>query len=341
MSGISAGRSTQEIMQALRSPQFQIDGSFVGKDILSVEQFSKSDIQIVLDLAAKFEKQYENGEQEKYSSLLKGKRVAVCFYQPSTRTYMSTVAAAQDLGARVVAIPGMMEYSSVVKGETLPDTVMTIQSMRYDAIALRHPSDESALIAAETANVPIMNAGAGKLEHPTQALLDVYTVLKEIHKKPENMHITFVADLKNGRTVHSLACMMATMGTRRISCVSPDMLRMPKAVVKQLREQGVEVTEHEALQEVAGETDLVYMTRVQKEWFSDEASYSKACQGTRMTLEMMKLLKPEARVMHPLPRVDEIDLEVDADPRAVYFKQVANGLWVRMALWALILGAKV
>lgn len=300
MSQAAPARSTSQIVSALQSDQYKINGAFAGKDILSADQFSKSDVQKVVDLAAKFEAAYKSGDTAQFDSLLKGKRVAVCFYQPSTRTYMSTIAAAQDLGAKVVGVPGMMEYSSVVKGETLEDTIMTIESLQFDAIALRHPSDESALIAAETASVPVINAGSGKLEHPTQAMLDVYTVLKESPKKPQDMHITFVADLKNGRTVHSLASLMCTMGTRRMSCVSPEMLRMPSGLVKQLRAAGVEVTEHESMEEVADQTDVVYMTRVQKEWFTDDAAYQKAREGTRMTVEMMSKFKPETRVMHPL-----------------------------------------
>ena len=279
----------------------------------------------------------EAQEGKKYRYILEDKMIAVCFYQPSTRTYLSFMAAGQKLGAQTLGYPGMVEFSSVNKGESLEDTIKTIEALQCDAIVLRHPEDDSALIAANAVETPIISGGAGKLEHPTQALLDLFTVVQETGQSPSNLHIAFVGDLKNGRTVHSLAKLMAIMGNQQMSFVSPEVVKMPTNLISWLNGRGVETYQTTDLLETLSCVDVIYDTRVQKEWFTTEEDYLKAKLGQQITPQVMSLAKPNAVLMHPLPRVDEITSDVDSDPRAAYFRQVTNGLYTRMALLSLIL----
>jgi aspartate carbamoyltransferase len=326
--------SPTEIFTHLSRPRWQIAGDFRGKDLISVEQLDRESIRRVMVEADMLERL----THDQRVATLHGRSIAVMFYQPSTRTYTSFMRAGQGLGADVVGIHGMMQYSSAYKGETLADTVRTMEALQHDAIVLRHFDDDSALTAASNVDIPVINAGSGKLEHPTQALLDVRTIIKETKTdRPERLHIAFVGDLKYGRTVHSLAKLMATLGAGEMSFVSPEVLAMPRNLVGQLTERGVTLHESDSLSDVIGHVDVLYVTRVQQEWFDSEADYDAVRSSQRITPDVLEAAKPTAVLMHPLPRVDEITPEVDNDPRAAYFRQVGHGLWVRMALLKLIL----
>lgn len=306
--------------------------SFKGKDILSVDQFSKSDLSFLFQKAKSMQK-IINGK--KASRLLQGKVMTALFYEPSSRTFGSFVSAMQRLGGGVIPLQGMT-YSSVAKGETLEDTIRTFECYS-DVLVIRHPEVGSAKKAADAASVPIINAGDGVGEHPTQALLDLFTILSKF-KKINGLKIALVGDLLNGRTVHSLSKLLVKMGKVEFTFVSPKILKMPDEIKDKLNHQ-TKVKEVDRLDEIIGDVDVIYMTRVQKERFSDLMSYERLKTYYLLTIELMKKAKRKAIVMHPLPRVGEIDISVDSDPRAVYLtEQMRNGLYVRMALLAAVLG---
>ncbi len=266
--------------------------------------------------------------------LLKGKILANLFYEPSTRTSSSFLAAMERLGGSVIPI-NEVRYSSVSKGESLPDTVRTLECYA-DVIVLRHPETGSAAIAAQAARKPIINAGDGIGEHPTQALLDLYTVRQELGRI-DGLTVTMLGDLKYGRTVHSLAKLLSLYDVQ-IHYVSPDLLKMPADLVAQLGEHGLSQTESRDLDPVLAATDVLYVTRVQKERFADQADYESVRGAYVITPETLRSAKSRMALMHPLPRVGEIAPDVDHDPRAAYFRQMENGLYVRMALLAMVLG---
>jgi aspartate carbamoyltransferase len=241
----------------------------------------------------------------------------------------------QRLGGSVVAINDV-KNSSVAKGETLTDTIQTLQCYS-DLIAIRHPQIGAAKLASTVATIPILNAGDGAGEHPTQALLDVFTILSET-KKLDGLTITMVGDLKFGRTVHSLAVLISLFKVKFIY-VAPDFLQMPSEVVEEVKRRGCEQKFVKNLKDVLPETDILYVTRVQKERFSDLEEYKKAENLYRITPSLLSQAKPTIRVLHPLPRVAEIDPALDTDQRAAYFRQMRYGLYVRMALLSLILDA--
>jgi aspartate carbamoyltransferase len=266
--------------------------------------------------------------------LLKGKVLTNLFYEPSTRTSSSFVAAIERLGGSVVQINNVT-YSSVSKGETLQDTVRTMESYT-DAIVLRHPEKGSAALAAEAASKPVINAGDGPGEHPTQALLDAYTIKEE--KGPlDGLTVTMLGDLKYGRTVHSLARLL-TLYDVKLNYVSPDILRMPEYLIEDVEQAGIPQTQTADLDEVIADTDVLYVTRIQKERFEDPSQYDEVRDSYVITPETLTRAKDDMIVMHPLPRVGEIAVEVDSDPRAAYFRQMEYGMYVRMALLALVLG---
>lgn len=336
--------SVADILSSIRTKEYQIDGDFKGKDILSTEQFTRDDILQVMETAARIELSKEGGSYPECENLLKHKRVAVCFYQPSTRTYMSFMAAAQNMGAYVIGVPGMMQYSSAVKGESLQDTVRTIEAHGTDAIVMRHEADDFVIHAAEAADIPIINAGAGKFEHPTQAMLDLYTITQNSPIPLDAMSVTFVGDLKYGRTVHSLAKVLTVMGVPSMNFISPETTCLPTNLASYLEEKGVVVNQqvvHEPgeIGQLITHTDVIYDTRVQKEWFTSDQDYVDACRAIQITPEVMSNAPEHSILLHPLPRVDEITTDVDLDPRAKYFAQVASGVPVRMALLALVMGA--
>lgn len=302
-----------------------------GKDILSIKQFSRADLNYIFGVAHEM-----RGMVERVGTfdLLKGKILANLFYEPSTRTSSSFTASMERLGGSVIPI-SEVKYSSVSKGESLPDTVRTLECYA-DVIVLRHNEIGAAAIAAKYAKKPIINAGDGAGEHPTQALLDAFTILEELGTL-EGLTITMLGDLKYGRTVHSLSRLLAMFNTK-LNYVSPDILRMPSEIVAELNEKGISQTEYTSLEKALPETDVLYVTRVQKERFTDEAVYESVKGAFVIDPEVMKPAKQHMIVMHPLPRVGEISVDFDDDPRAAYFRQMEYGLYVRMALLAMVLG---
>ena len=307
--------------------------SLKGKDILHGNQFSKKDIDAIIKVASELEKELKKKDS---LNVLKGKILATLFYEPSTRTRLSFETAMQRLGGGVISM-GSVESSSVAKGETLADTVRTV-SQYADVIVIRHPRTGSAKEAADAVPIPVINAGDGTGQHPTQALLDIYTIKKEIGSL-KNLTIAMVGDLKNGRTVHALAEILSLFGAR-LYLVSPDSLRMPEEITSHLKAKGVGIVETEDMVDAAAASDLVYMTRIQKERFSDLSEYERVKGSYIINEEFLKGVKKRMTILHPLPRVDEINPEVDAYPGAAYFRQVRNGVFIRMALLAMVFGQR-
>jgi aspartate carbamoyltransferase len=304
-----------------------------GKDILHGNQFSKKDIEAIINFASNFEKELKKKDS---LTLLKGKILATLFYEPSTRTRLSFETAMQRLGGGAISM-GSIEGSSVAKGETLVDTVRTV-SQYADIIVIRHPRTGSAKEAADAAPIPVINAGDGTGQHPTQALLDIYTIKKELGSL-KNLTITMVGDLKYGRTAHALVELLSLYQTR-LFFVSPGTLRMPEEITISLRGKGMEVIETEDMFKAASESNLIYMTRIQKERFENLSEYERVKGYYIIDEKFLKGLKKKITILHPLPRVNEINPEVDTYPGAAYFRQVRNGVFVRMALLAMIFGKR-
>lgn len=304
---------------------------FKGSDILSAKQFNRGDIETVFKVAQKME---QFSSKKRWGDLLAGKLMASLFYEPSTRTRLSFETAMQRLGGSVITVSGM-ESSSLKKGETLEDTGRIIATYA-DVIAMRHPEIGSVEKLADGANIPVLNAGDGAGEHPTQALLDVYTIHKELGKL-DGRRVAMVGDLKYGRTVHSLSMLLSHFGVE-LNFVSPAELKMPEYVCRSLKEKGVKYSETEDMSEAMKEADVLYMTRIQEERFEDEKEYEKYKGGYVLTRDLIEERHPNLLVMHPLPRIWEIAQDVDGLPSAAYFRQVENGVSVRMALLALVLG---
>ena len=312
-------------------PSDKTNNGLYGRDILSVNQFSKQDLEYIFKVSKEMRTLVERFGS---ADLLQGKILANLFYEPSTRTSSSFIAAMERLGGKVIPIHGV-KYSSVSKGESLPDTVRTLEAYA-DVIAIRHPEVGSAAIAAHYAKVPVINAGDGVGEHPTQALLDLFTILEEMGRI-DGLRIAMVGDLKYGRTVHSLARLLRHYDVEMVF-VSPDILRMPKHILEEVTERGQNYEETDNLQDTISNVDVLYVTRVQKERFEDLSEYERVKGFYIVDDEIMKKAKKDMIVMHPLPRVGEIAYTVDNDPRAAYFRQVRNGMFVRMALLAAVLG---
>ena len=307
------------------------DAPYYGRDILSVLQFGRDDLTHIFGVADEMRAMVERVGT---FDLLKGKILANLFYEPSTRTSSSFTSAMERLGGSVIPI-NEVRYSSVSKGESLPDTVRSLECYA-DVIVLRHPEVGASALAARYARKPIINAGDGIGEHPTQALLDLFTVLEELGRI-DGLTLTMLGDLKYGRTVHSLARLLSLYDVR-LHYVSPEILRMPPELTEELRSRGLPQDEHRSLEGVLPETDVLYVTRVQKERFEDPELYERVKGAYVITPETMARAKEHMIVMHPLPRVGEIAMEVDDDPRAAYFRQMEYGLYVRMALLAMVLG---
>ena len=303
-----------------------------GKDILSVRQFSRADLEYIFAVAHEMRNMVERVGT---FDLLKGKILANLFYEPSTRTSSSFMAAMQRLGGAVIPI-SEVKFSSVAKGESLPDTVRTL-GCYADVIVIRHPEVGSAALAAKHAKKPVINAGDGVGEHPTQALLDTFTIREELGSL-DNLTVTMLGDLKYGRTVHSLARILTRFDGTRLNYVSPDILRMPKDVMDEVAAKDVPQAEFSRLEDALPQTDVLYVTRVQKERFEDQSVYEKVKGAFIVNPEVMKPAKQRMIVMHPLPRLTEISQDFDDDPRAAYFRQMEYGLYVRMALLAMVLG---
>ena len=266
----------------------------------------------------------------KYAHVCDGKKLATMFFEPSTRTRMSFEAAMYELGGHVISTPGAA-VSSAAKGESVADTAKTV-SCYVDIIAMRHPKEGAALVAANNATVPVINAGDGGHCHPTQTLADLLTIYRE-KGGFNNLTVGLCGDLKFGRTVHSLIGAMSRYENNRFVLISPEELKVPAYVKKQcLKDKGIEYVQTTDLESVMPQLDILYMTRVQRERFFNEEDYLRLKDSYILTPEKMKSAKPDMIVMHPLPRVNEISVEIDSDPRACYFKQVLNGKYMRMAL---------
>jgi aspartate carbamoyltransferase catalytic subunit len=269
--------------------------------------------------------------------LLPGRVMATLFYEPSTRTRLSFESAMLRLGGQVVSTENARDFSSAIKGETLEDSVRIVGGYS-DCIVLRHPEEGAAARAAAVSTVPVINAGDGRGEHPTQALLDLYTIRSELGRL-EGLRVVMAGDLANGRTVHSLIRLLSQYRGLRVTLAGPEELRLPAPAVQALRQSGAEVREAQSLLKAVVDADVVYQTRIQAERLSRPlAAAGQDVARFRVTREVMAALPPGAVVMHPLPRVGEIDPEVDSDPRAAYFRQARNGVPVRMALLARVLG---
>ena len=300
-----------------------------GKSLVSINDYSKDDYLQILKLAAEFEK---NPRQ----SLLEGYVIATLFFEPSTRTRLSFESAVNRLGGRVIgfADPGI---TSASKGETLYDTIKMVSNY-CDMIVMRHPLEGSAKYASEVASVPVVNAGDGANQHPTQTLLDLYSI-KKTQDKLDGLNIFMVGDLKYGRTVHSLLMAMSKFNTT-FNFISPDSLKMPDEYKLYLDNLGIKYYEHKDFTDIVSAADIIYMTRVQQERFSDPIEYEKVKNAYILKNHMLEGTKDTVKVLHPLPRVNEINVDVDDNMKAYYFTQALNGVYTRMAIITSILGTK-
>ena len=297
--------------------------------MVSIKDFTREELDYILDVAEAMEPLYEKG-----SDLLRGRVLALLFFEPSTRTRLSFEVAMKKLGGATIGFAGR-EAASVMKGENLADTIRVVENYA-DAIVLRHPMEGSARLAAEFSSKPVINAGSGAEEHPTQAMLDLYTIRRE-RGRIDGLNIALMGDLRYGRTVHSLAYALS-MYDVRLYLISPPLLKMRREVLEEIRDK-VPVVETSDLASVLPELDVLYVTRIQKERFADPMEYEKVKGSYRVDLRALEGAREDLIIMHPLPRVDEIAPEVDSTPYARYFQQVRSGVVVRMALLALILGA--
>ena len=300
---------------------------FKNRDIISINDFSKEDLLYILKAVRQL-------EQKPKGNLLKGKILAALFFEPSTRTRLSFISSMEKLGGEVIGF-STANVTSIEKGESLWDTIkMTDQYA--DIIVIRHPLEGSARLAAEAASVPVMNAGDGSNQHPTQTLLDMYTIQKT-KGKLDNLHVGFVGDLKYGRTVHSLAIALSHFNPT-FYFIAPDALQMPENYLDELYQKKIKYYKTSDLNRFSKEIDVLYVTRIQKERFSDPLEYEKFKDVYRIDEQFLHNVKKDLKIMHPLPRVGEIDKSVDKTPHAAYFEQAANGIPVRKALLALVLG---
>ena len=298
------------------------------KDIISINEFNTDKINEILQKAEELEKL----DTAKKLELLKGKVIACLFYEPSTRTRDSFKTAISRLGGSIIGFDSA-DATSGKKGESLHDTIKMYDGYA-DLVVMRHNKDGSAKLAADVAKIPVINAGDGKNQHPTQTLLDLYTI-KKIHGSLFNLNVALVGDLKYGRTVHSLAQAL-NMFNCRLFLVSPPSLKMPDHMIEELNNY----SEHEKIQDIISRADILYMTRIQRERFPDENEYQKIKNVYMLNAEMLKNVRPNMKVMHPLPRVNEINKDVDDTPYAHYFEQAQNGVIIRMAVLGMLLGAK-
>ncbi len=300
-----------------------------GRNLISITDFNKEEYLEVLDIAEGFEK---NPKQP----LLRDHVVATLFFEPSTRTRLSFESAANQLGCRVLGFsdPGA---TSVQKGESLHDTIKMVSSYA-DLIVMRSPKEGAARYASEVASIPVINAGDGANQHPTQCMLDLYSIRKT-QGTLDNLNIALVGDLKYGRTVHSLVQAMCNWNTT-FHLVSPEELKLPSSVKSSIKKAGLKYYQYQEIRDIIGIADIIYMTRVQRERFTDLLEYERVKDSCILTASMLKGCKENMRILHPLPRVNEITTDVDKTPYAYYFQQAQNGVYVRQALIASILGAK-
>ncbi len=299
------------------------------KSLVSIDDLSTDEMVSILDLAEEFEK-------EPIQPVLEGKVIATLFFEPSTRTRLSFESAISRLGGKIVGFTDASS-SSVTKGETLNDTIRTVNSY-CDLIVMRHPIEGSARLASEIADVPIVNAGDGANQHPTQTLLDLYSIRKT-QGSLDNLNIFLVGDLKYGRTVHSLLMAMSRWNTT-FNFISPEELKMPLEYKLYLDKLGLKYYEHSDFTDIINEADIIYMTRVQKERFSDPMEYEKVKNVYVLRNNMLRNTRAKMRVLHPLPRVNEIHIDVDANTKSYYFQQALNGVYTRQAILTRLLNLK-
>ncbi len=298
-----------------------------GKSLVSINDYTRDEYIKILDLAEIFEK-------NPVQNLLQGKVVASLFFEPSTRTRLSFDSAVNKLGGQVIGFSDT-HSSSITKGETLYDTIRIVSNY-CDLIVMRHPMEGSARYASEITNIPVINAGDGANQHPTQTLLDLYSIRKT-QGRLESLNIFMVGDLKYGRTVHSLLMAMSKFNTT-FNFISPDELKMPVEYKLFLENQGLKYYEHKDFTDIISKADIIYMTRVQKERFSDPIEYERTKNAYVLKNEFLTNTKENMRVLHPLPRVNEIEKDVDLNPKAYYFTQALNGVFIRQAIITSILG---
>ncbi len=299
------------------------------KSLISITDFSTEEILRILEIAEDFENKPE-------PHLLDGKVVATLFFEPSTRTRLSFESAVNRLGGRIIGFSDP-NISSVSKGETLKDTIRIVSNY-CDLIVMRHPLEGSCRYASEVATVPVINAGDGAHQHPTQTLLDMYSI-KKTQKRLDNINIFMVGDLKYGRTVHSLVQAMSPFNPI-FNFISHPKLKMPKEYLDFLDQKGVKYYEHEQFNDIISEADIIYMTRVQRERFQDLMEYEKTKDLYILRNSMLANTKPNMKILHPLPRVNEIQQDVDTNPKAYYFEQALNGVFARQAVISYVLGLK-
>lgn len=313
---------------------FLIWMNFKGKDIISIKDFSKKEINYILEYA---EDMVPYAKGEKYKAILKGNVLSSLFFEPSTRTRLSFESSMNRLGGKVIGFSDP-SGTSQKKGESLADTIRMADSYS-DVIVIRHPQEGAARLAGEFAEGPVLNAGDGAGRHPTQCLLDLFTIHTEKKKIGKN-NIVLLGDLKYGRTVHSLAYALALYGAN-LTFVSPASLKMPKEVINECTQMGVEPTQTSNLEKAVKDADVLYATRIQRERFPDAEEYNRVVGSYIINKNLLENAKKDLIVMHPLPRVTEIDPEVDKTPHALYFKQAFNGVPIRMALLSLVTGGRL
>ncbi|KEY91257.1 aspartate carbamoyltransferase [Candidatus Photodesmus blepharus] len=302
--------------------------SLFNKHIISIPELARSELEMVINTTKKF-------KAKSSPELLKNKVIASCFFEPSTRTRLSFETAVQRLGGTIVGFDNGSNISLTNKGETLADSIRVISSY-VDAFVIRHPQEGAARLASEfSQNVPVINAGDGANQHPSQTLSDLFSVY-ETQSTLDNLNIAFVGDLKYGRTVHSLAQALSKFNGSRFFFISPEVLAMPDYICQELSETDITYSKHSSIEEVIPELDVLYMTRIQKERF-DESEYAHIRSDYILTKESLKNARHNMKVLHPLPRIDEIATNVDQTSHAYYFEQAENGVYARKALLALVL----
>ncbi len=306
--------------------------SFKGRSIISIKDFSKDDIIKILETAKKIE------SKKGPKNLLQGYNMASLFYEPSTRTRLSFEAAMRWLDGSVIGVTDPAT-TSAKKGETLYDTAKMVEAYS-DVIVIRHPLQGTARLFADAASKPVINAGDGANQHPTQTLLDLYTI-KKTQNRISGLHIALVGDLKYGRTVHSLTNALSLFDDVTLYFVAPKSLQMPQHYLDELDDKGIGYEIREKIEDVMEKVDILYMTRIQRERFPDQDSYDKVKNAFVLTKSMLGDAKKNMKIMHPLPRVNEISVDVDTTTHAHYFQQAANGIPVRQALLCLVLGVKI
>lgn len=302
--------------------------SLYQKHIISISELSRDELELIVKTAVQLKK-------EPQPELIKNKVIASCFFEPSTRTRLSFETAVQRIGGDVIGFDNDGNTSLAKKGETLADSVQVISSY-VDAFVMRHPQEGAARLASEFSNnVPVINAGDGANQHPTQTLLDLFSIY-ETQGRLDNLNVAFVGDLKYGRTVHSLTQALAKFDNNRFFFIAPEALAMPDYICEELDDANIQYSLHTEMESVVPELDILYMTRVQKERF-DESEYAHIKSAYVLTAATLAEAKDNLKVLHPLPRVDEITVDVDKTPYAYFFQQAENGVYAREALLALVL----